>query len=136
MGLIIIPGQEHQPEPETVHQFDVEELTQLIRETIENNRLVPRSYHIQAKLDRLAEEAFKENDIHLAAALLQISAARASGVMGDILEVIIQTMLDLHPIIMRMQKCRSCGCTNNRPCDGGCGWVAYDLCSRCRELAG
>lgn len=35
------------------------------------------------------------------------------------------------------QRCRACGCTTLRPCEGGCGWVRADLCSTCagRELA-
>ena len=28
-------------------------------------------------------------------------------------------------------RCRVCGCTEERPCPGGCYWVADDLCSRC-----
>lgn len=28
-------------------------------------------------------------------------------------------------------RCRVCGCTDERPCVGGCYWVADDLCSRC-----
>lgn len=31
------------------------------------------------------------------------------------------------------QKCRACGCTENRPCRGGCGWVLLDLCSACLD---
>lgn len=30
------------------------------------------------------------------------------------------------------QVCRSCDCTNERACEGGCYWVEVDLCSRCR----
>lgn len=29
------------------------------------------------------------------------------------------------------QKCRVCGCTQNRACPGGCHWVEEDLCSSC-----
>ena len=32
------------------------------------------------------------------------------------------------------RKCRVCGCTWNHACDGGCYWVADDLCSRCNEI--
>lgn len=31
------------------------------------------------------------------------------------------------------RKCRICGCTWNSPCEGGCYWVEYDLCSKCAE---
>ena len=27
--------------------------------------------------------------------------------------------------------CRGCGCTQSRPCEGGCVWATADLCSRC-----
>jgi hypothetical protein len=27
--------------------------------------------------------------------------------------------------------CRVCGCSESRPCEGGCVWVEVDLCSRC-----
>jgi hypothetical protein len=29
------------------------------------------------------------------------------------------------------RKCRVCGCTDARACEGGCSWVRDDLCSRC-----
>src|SRR5262245_60129417 len=29
------------------------------------------------------------------------------------------------------RRCRICGCTDERPCVGGCFWVAADLCSNC-----
>jgi hypothetical protein len=29
------------------------------------------------------------------------------------------------------RRCRVCGCTDERPCPGGCFWVAADLCSNC-----
>ena len=28
-------------------------------------------------------------------------------------------------------RCRVCGCTEDRACDGGCLWAAPNLCSRC-----
>jgi hypothetical protein len=31
------------------------------------------------------------------------------------------------------QRCRVCGCTENRACPGGCFWVEDDLCSACAE---
>jgi hypothetical protein len=29
--------------------------------------------------------------------------------------------------------CVVCGCTQNNACDGGCSWVAADLCSQCER---
>ncbi len=36
----------------------------------------------------------------------------------------------------RVRRCRVCRCTNEAACDGGCSWVAADLCSRCSVPAG
>lgn len=33
-----------------------------------------------------------------------------------------------------LPDCRFCGCTNNRACPGGCGWVEPDLCSMCAGI--
>jgi hypothetical protein len=32
---------------------------------------------------------------------------------------------------MRERTCRVCGCTESRPCPGGCAWSAPDACSAC-----
>ena len=32
---------------------------------------------------------------------------------------------------MNEEKCKICGCTNDKACDGGCWWVAEELCSKC-----
>ena len=29
--------------------------------------------------------------------------------------------------------CRECGCSDDKPCEGGCYWAEPDLCSRCDE---
>lgn len=31
-----------------------------------------------------------------------------------------------------VRSCRHCGCTDDRACSGGCYWVEWDLCSKCR----
>lgn len=31
------------------------------------------------------------------------------------------------------RRCRVCGCTDMHACDGGCYWVADDLCSACAD---
>jgi hypothetical protein len=35
-----------------------------------------------------------------------------------------------------IQRCRVCGCTDDRACPGGCYWVETDLCSACVGLEG
>jgi len=34
------------------------------------------------------------------------------------------------------QKCRVCGCTQERACPGGCYWVEPTLCSTCADKEG
>ena len=34
-----------------------------------------------------------------------------------------------------VRSCRSCGCTDDRACEGGCWWVGPDLCSACEDDA-
>lgn len=33
----------------------------------------------------------------------------------------------------QVQRCRECGCTNDKACPGGCSWIEQDLCSTCAE---
>lgn len=33
-----------------------------------------------------------------------------------------------------VRHCRVCGCTDDRACEGGCAWVADDLCSACEDF--
>jgi len=30
-----------------------------------------------------------------------------------------------------LMKCKYCGCTDDNACEGGCSWVAKDVCSKC-----
>jgi len=32
-------------------------------------------------------------------------------------------------------RCRICGCTDDRACEGGCFWIEEDLCSACLKTA-
>lgn len=32
---------------------------------------------------------------------------------------------------MTVRSCKACGCTQDNACEGGCWWVAPDLCSNC-----
>lgn len=36
-----------------------------------------------------------------------------------------------HDQLQTRQRCRVCGCTDQRACPGGCWWVEPDLCSTC-----
>jgi hypothetical protein len=35
--------------------------------------------------------------------------------------------------LVRFRFCRRCGCSDLDPCQGGCSWVAPDLCSACAK---
>lgn len=35
-----------------------------------------------------------------------------------------------------LRRCRKCGCSNELACEGGCSWVAADLCSACVVVPG
>lgn len=37
--------------------------------------------------------------------------------------------------VVSLRKCRYCGCTDDRACEGGCWWIADDVCSSCGEAA-
>ena len=39
--------------------------------------------------------------------------------------------IDGHVMFGIEPKCRECGCTRDNPCEGGCYWVEFDLCSKC-----
>lgn len=36
--------------------------------------------------------------------------------------------------LKHLRFCRSCGCTDDTACIGGCAWVADGLCSACAEV--
>jgi hypothetical protein len=132
MGLIILPGQEPEPEFE-IAIIEHAELRELVRETVERNRLIPRSNPLQKRIDELAADYFAADEIEMAAALLQLSAARVANVVHHAVTALLETMIGMMPMIAMSQKCRVCGCTNTGPCLGGCEWVSIDLCSRCEE---
>jgi hypothetical protein len=38
--------------------------------------------------------------------------------------------------VLGIRACRVCGCTQESACEGGCYWVAEDLCSSCSGAPG
>ena len=34
-------------------------------------------------------------------------------------------------VFINEHRCRDCGCSESRACDGGCVWATPNLCSRC-----
>ncbi len=43
---------------------------------------------------------------------------------------------ELRARVEPVRTCRACGCTDDRACEGGCSWIAQDLCSRCAVITG
>lgn len=55
---------------------------------------------------------------------------------SELIRVFLESGVDLagkvpDEILVKEQKCRVCGCTDDHACPGGCYWVKEDLCSSC-----
>ena len=133
MGLIIIPGRdEPDPEPDVeLAEIPAEELDALVREAIAANKTIVRTTRSQETIDRCVEVLHEEGELHLAAGLLMLAAARVTGREAMAASVLMQLMIDAKTSGALGQTCRVCGCTNDRACPGGCRWVEFDLCSAC-----
>jgi hypothetical protein len=46
------------------------------------------------------------------------------------------TVLERAPVDVddELPTCRVCGCDDSHACEGGCWWVADDLCSACEGV--
>ena len=62
------------------------------------------------------------------------------GIYGHFMEFPASEVFELPPEISDAvapfadaRKCRVCGCTEDDPCQEGCWWVDWDLCSECQE---
>jgi ParB/RepB/Spo0J family partition protein len=56
----------------------------------------------------------------------------------ELIRVFLESGVDLagkvpDEILVKAQKCRVCGCTDDHACPGGCYWVEKDLCSACAD---
>jgi hypothetical protein len=140
MGIIIWPGQTPDEDVtpllptwvEGEEELERAELKTLIRESLEWKRTHDKPDTIALRLDRLVEYCEAVDQIELCAVLLLIGEIRMSGGASGLLSLYHLVMADLR----KDQSCRVCGCTNDHACDGGCHWVAADLCSRCAEAEG
>jgi hypothetical protein len=132
MGIIIIPGQDQGPEPTFEDGLiDPEVLDRLVRRAIEANRRTPRTTLSQTVLDNAVEALHAEGEVHLAAGLLQLMAARIAGIEPEAVAILIDGMAQLAQLGALDRACRVCGCTELFGCEGGCEWVEFDLCSVC-----
>jgi len=58
----------------------------------------------------------------------KIKARKEEKAMRQISRQVAARMLEFAPA---RDVCAICGCTNNRPCKGGCHWIMPGLCSSC-----
>jgi hypothetical protein len=154
MGLIIIPGEPDPPEDrpilfagdDLVEHLDedegpatqlltFEDLERLIAEQVEVLRKIKdRPTRAQASLDAAAIAAAEEGEVHLASALLLLSAHRVAAVQHLANQALMQLAVDLG-INTRVRRCRACGCTDDNACRDAmgrpCHWREEDLCSHC-----
>lgn len=137
MGLIIIPGEpgpiHEQPDP-SAHVLSYEDLEGLVEEQLATLRGARRRTAGQAALDRAAEALHADGEVHLASAVLLVSAFRVAGVAHLANQMLMQAAVDLQ-LPVRARRCRVCGCTDERACRDGrgnaCHWLEPDLCSHC-----
>lgn len=137
MGLIIIPGQS-EPEgldgpADRIETLGPEDLEQLVREAVERNRKARRTSPGQLALDRAVEALAREGEIHLASALLLLSAHRVACTTHVANQMLWQLAIDMD--LPRPRVCRVCGCTDGAACRDAhgrpCHWWEDDLCSAC-----
>jgi len=133
MGLIIIPGQGGEPEPgrEGVVTIAPEEVDAWVRAAIAQNREVRRTVRSQEAVDRCVEVLHEEGEVYLAASILHLVALRVLEREGLGLARLMELAAELTASGATTHRCRVCGCTEDRACEGGCSWVEIDLCSAC-----
>lgn len=83
-----------QPDP-TRHVLSFEDLEALVREQVTRNLAAPGRGRAQAALDRAAHAALIGGEIHLASALLLVSAHRVAGQVHLANQVLFQQAIDL-----------------------------------------
>jgi len=76
---------------------------------------------VAASLDLLANHAGKTLQ-------LPVQAIEARQAIAHHLDRLAAPVFDV-------RRCRMCACTDDEACEGGCWWVADDLCSRCSSAA-
>ena len=98
MGPIFIPGgpgtAPEQPDP-AEYVLSYEDLEALVAEQVRRLRGLVRPTEAQAAMDRAAIAAYAEGEVHLASALLMLSAHRAAGVPHAANRVLFQSSIDL-----------------------------------------
>lgn len=114
-------------------ELSADAMEETLREMVQRNHGVERTSKSQRLIDMATEGCLIEGEIELGLSLGLLNAARVAGRQHLVCECLLQLMLDLrqNTELLSVQRCRVCGCTNDRACEGGCNWVEFDLCSRC-----
>jgi hypothetical protein len=132
MPRIIIPGHEHE-EPLYYVPIQIQELHDMVRDSIEETRGVEIQDPIHKQFHELVATCYEADEIGVAATLLLVHMARFSGYGHELLTTAMELCARLEAESRGSRICKVCGCSELRPCDGGCSWVEFDLCSKCAE---
>lgn len=62
-----------------------------------------------------------------------VNRANAGADVATILAGALEVFGEEPPGAVPIRRCRSCGCTDEQACPGGCWWVDDDLCSTCHR---
>jgi len=138
MGMIM-PGEDPLPtdqlEPGREIKDDDKALAAWVRRTCgqlwraDRDTALPQRVWVllQYAITRAVEEGHAILAAHILTAVLVDERRRdAHGLLLQ--QILVDCDLGCDLII---RKCRVCGCSDGEPCEGGCGWEAWDLCTRC-----
>ncbi len=69
--------------------------------------------------------------------ILSSAEMRVDALLNDLFYC--DTLADRRPVVEALNElgvvaCLGCGCTDAVACEGGCRWLARNLCSRCAPL--
>ncbi len=129
-------------------QVDAAAMAEAVRDYLQSPEAADRHSRIQWIFDHAMELCLEEREAKLAFALLMLIAFRSIDLDGDaagllasrfnqiadsqgVIAVLTGVQLARAASQVLIRRCRTCGCTQERACPGGCRWVEDDLCSRC-----
>jgi hypothetical protein len=75
-------------------EFSYEEIKEKVNETIEVTKKVPRRCETQRAMDRLAEVAYAEEEIHIASAVLALMSLRMLNLQHLANQALLQLVID------------------------------------------
>jgi hypothetical protein len=94
-GRPVLVGTEPQPGWDSRHVLTVDEMAEMLRFTVEQNRGAVRDSHVQSLVDRAMAACLDEEEIELGLSLALVASARVAGQQHMICEMLLQFMVDL-----------------------------------------